>query len=117
MRYGTIKQDDAGFYVMWGNSFDTRRETLRTKSKERAEAWRVAGNCHGANAHDRTCPCCESQVHVILLLDALKMADGAIEFVRDRVTNENGLPAIHKHIKRVIEEVESESICNENIHN
>lgn len=110
MSYGVIKQDDMGFYVMWGNSFESRVETLRTKSKDRAEAWRIAGNCHGADAHDKTCPHCKIQVHAIQMLDALKMAEGAIEWVRDRVTNENGLPGIHKHIKRVIADAEAEGI-------
>lgn len=36
------------------------------------------------------------------LVETLKIAEGAIDWIRDRVTNEGGLPAIHKHIKKAL---------------
>ena len=36
------------------------------------------------------------------LLEALKIAEGSINWIRDNVTNENGLPAIHKNVKAAI---------------
>lgn len=37
------------------------------------------------------------------MLEALKMAEGVIENIRDRETNGYGLPAIHKFIKEVLD--------------
>ena len=50
---GTVKQDESGFYVQWD-----QRETLRTNDKDRAETWRIQGNCHGASDHDKSCDYC-----------------------------------------------------------
>lgn len=65
MGKGYVKEDDMGFYVVWGE-YETRRETLRTRNKNKAEAWKIAGNCHGASDHDKTCHFCQSKVAATL---------------------------------------------------
>lgn len=53
-----VKVDSSGYYARW-SSEGKEYETLRTKSQAKAELWLFRGNCHGASAHDKTCPQCE----------------------------------------------------------
>lgn len=55
-----VRRDEVGYYAVLEEDGIPVRETLRTGSYEKAERWKIQGDCHGWKMHHEPCRCCRN---------------------------------------------------------